>query len=314
MPNVPKFSKLSQQWFLTYPRLDSTPNAVLGALLGLPVHIVSYVIAREEHADGYPHYHVYLKLDKALRTNNCRYFDILGHHGKYEGCRSAKAVVGYITKEDNWLSNMDVKALLALSQKVTRCMIGELLISQSMTLPQVTEAHPEMIYSYDRLKNNLLMFFQDTLPPKPPLPTWIPNPWGLLLLSGRLAKRRHLWIWSRRPNFGKSYHFAKPLVRDYGCYLHSGGGTFVYWGSDLHAGTKCIILDEYNAAGLPFHELNTLCDGNGRFNRKYLSAVQLEEPLIIVLSNSPIEEIYPFKYELVKERFIEHELTVIPYF
>lgn len=275
-------------------------------------NIKDYIIAREAHQDGTPHVHVYLCLADPLRIGDPRFWDILGFHGKFEGCRSAVKVIAYVTKEKNWISNMDVAKMLAKHQKVTRREIGAALVLEKRTLPEMCDLYPEMIYQYETLKKNLILKEQDSMPPRELLPAWLPNPWQLLLASNVRGKKRHLWIFSRLPNFGKTHHFAKPLAKKYGAYLHSGGTGFRFWTVDQ--GVRVVVLDEYNAAGLQFHEMNSMCDGFYRFDRKGLPAIVLEDPLIIVLSNSSIQDIYPYKYPLVTERFIEHELTVLPVF
>jgi len=68
-------------WFLTYPKCEVTPPALLEYLREHHT-ILEYVIAREEHADGSFHLHAFVKLD--IRVNFKKgLFDIPGFHGNY---------------------------------------------------------------------------------------------------------------------------------------------------------------------------------------------------------------------------------------
>ena len=54
--------------------------------------------------------HVYLCLNAKKDVRRPDYFDVLGHHGNYQGCKCSAAVVKYCKKEGDYLEhNMDVK-------------------------------------------------------------------------------------------------------------------------------------------------------------------------------------------------------------
>lgn len=80
--------------FLTYPQYPLSKEVTLDALTQLlqadGIEILEYVVASEEHATGDLHVHCYLKLSSAVRTRSPLYFDIRGHHGNYQGARSAR--------------------------------------------------------------------------------------------------------------------------------------------------------------------------------------------------------------------------------
>lgn len=139
------------------------------------------------------------------------------------------------------------------------------------------------------------------------LPVWLPNPWGKLLPVIRpeiLIKKKHYWIFSRMPNKGKTFFFAKPLSEKYKCHLQTGN--FTSW--NVNKGIKCVILDEYNSAALKYYELNAMCDGTYGFKKLYKDPFSLPNTLIIVLSNQSLSELYPYMNHLMYERFNEIEL------
>lgn len=136
------------------------------------------------------------------------------------------------------------------------------------------------------------------------LPTFLPNPWGLLLLSKRSCKKRHLWIWSELPDRGKTYLFAKPLAEKYKVRIITGDTHYF----NVSATDEALVFDEYNSQLFKYSTLNSMCDGTFAFRRIYMSSVVIENPLIIVLSNQSISSLYPIRNDLLYARFIEYEL------
>lgn len=52
-----------------------------------------------------------------------------------------------------------------------------------------------------------------------------------------------------------------------------------------------------------------MCDGTYRYPIKGITAIKMNKPLVIVCSNMSIEEAYPNKYEFVKARFREFNIS-----
>lgn len=94
-------------FFLTYPQCALTPEEAL-KLLAPKLTIKDYVIAREEHKDGTPHLHVYLRADRKMHIRDPNFFDLEAHHGNYQSCRSNGAVLKYVTKDGLYITNMDI--------------------------------------------------------------------------------------------------------------------------------------------------------------------------------------------------------------
>lgn len=137
------------------------------------------------------------------------------------------------------------------------------------------------------------------------LPMVLPNPWGKLLFSSIKDKKRHYWIFSRQPNLGKTFYFAKPLERKYKVCLENGD--FSYW--TVESDTECVILDEYNTAKLNWSSLNAMCDGTFKYRKIYKGKVSCHDPLIVILSNQSISELYPNTNVFLYARFNEIELV-----
>lgn len=136
------------------------------------------------------------------------------------------------------------------------------------------------------------------------LPTFLPNPWGLVLPSSRNSKKRHYWIWSQQPDKGKTFHFAKPLEDKYRLSIVTGDVTYY----NILSTDQCVIFDEYNSQLFKYSSLNSMCDGTFNFRKCGTSSLRLKNPLIIILSNQSINSLYPIRGDLLHARFNEYEL------
>ena len=111
--NPGAFRLSTKTLFLTYPQCPIEKEDALQQLQWiLPNQITEYVVARENHEDGNHHLHVFLRLDRKCETRNSRFFDLTGedrtYHGNYQGARSIKAVIKYVTKYQDYLTNMEL--------------------------------------------------------------------------------------------------------------------------------------------------------------------------------------------------------------
>lgn len=308
MPRAQRGFRLnSAQLFLTYPQCRLDKQKVYDYLTVKFNNPINILVAHELHANGDDHLHVYLKLATPVdySSANCLDLSFPGepiYHGNYQGVRSSKNVVKYCSKKEDYIANFDVEAV-KIAQNGKKKVIGTKLI-EGMTITNLTKEYPELIFDYLKLKANIQEFLRDNEEPRKTLPPFLPNPWAKVLPSFKSTKKRHYWIWSSQPNKGKSYHFARPLVEEYLCYLKSGD--FTYW--SIRGDEQCIILDEYNTASLKFNFLNSMCDGSAEYRIFQGGVRKMKNPLIIVLSNQPIRNLYTFMYELLYARFNEIEL------
>ena len=89
--------------------------------------------------------------------------------------------------------------------------------------------------------------------------------------------------------------------------MYAYGETF----QTMHTGTQFVLLDEYSKAHLQVTQLNQMCDGTWAYPVKQSSATTLDEPVVIVCSNKPPEDVYPNFYFLVLARFRVFELQYV---
>lgn len=107
-----RFRLRSKKLFLTYPQCTVDPSEALRQL-SAAVSATGHVIAREKHADGNSHLHVYLEADNPMEVNSSDALDLTDstgtkYHGNYQSVRSRSAVLKYVTKDGEFITNLDL--------------------------------------------------------------------------------------------------------------------------------------------------------------------------------------------------------------
>lgn len=295
----------AQNLFFTYPQCPLDKQEVYDYLVAL-LNPQLIVVAAEKHADGTPHLHAFIRLFSKKNFKNADFADLVfgdqRYHGNYQSSRHPTATEKYVTKGGDFIANYEPNKPV---EKSLRSWAATEIIGKKRKLPDLVAEQPRLIFGYQRLQDDVNAYNRDLEAGQvQQFPVWLPNPWGLVLPSFKKGKQRHYWLWSVRPNVGKSYLFARPLAEEFGARIQCG--EFTYW--NVSSSTRCVILDEYNTAGLRYSALNSMCDGTYLYRRFREGVVQLGNPLIIVLSNQSISSLYPFMNELLYARFKEIKL------
>lgn len=89
-------------WLLTFPQCSVSKEDAITQITGNSSLKVKAVIAgQEKHADGNPHLHIIVCLEKKLETRRVDYWDFVGSkHGDYRVIKYPKKAYAYVTKED----------------------------------------------------------------------------------------------------------------------------------------------------------------------------------------------------------------------
>lgn len=285
-------------WFLTWPRLDIQPVELLEKLrLCLKTPIKEYIVCRELHKDGHPHAHAFIKYEKKVEWG-ARKWDIDDHHGDYQQAKCWKAAEKYCQKDGDYISNFDVNA--AGNKKDSGRALNKRLLEED--LRDLVHEGVVQLEKYIKLKACKDAFLKDSAPALPRCSGFVPNSLGKLLPI--LAdKQRHFWLWSARPNTGKT-----TFLKFVGTNFASHWFTYKEHFQSIHPGTQFVLLDEYSSPHLQVTQLNQMCDGTWMYPSKGGNPVQLVDPIVLIGSNKPPEEVYPNCYPLINARFVVIEL------
>lgn len=291
--------------FLTYPRCPVDKQDAFDFFLE-KFNPAKLCVAHELHQDGVSHLHVYMSSrdGTSFRTRRRDFFDLhapdgLLYGGNYQSCRSAKAVLKYCTKKEDYVANFDVDS----SDDPNRKQMAKDILENKLSPVDAVEKYPHLLFGYVKFVDDLKLFFQDIMPPVE-LPLVLPNSWGKIIYSDKRCKKRHYWIFSRQANLGKTT-FALQLQDDYKAVVQFSSK--YYW--DVTKNTNIIVLDEYNTPRYTWDELNAMADGTYGYRVIRQGNVVPRKPLIIILSNQSIANMYkPEHLSFLYARFNEYEL------
>lgn len=264
------------------------------------------IVSHELHADGSDHLHAYVELLHPIDTRNCHYFDLSSsegvvYHGNYQTCRKVNDCVLYVAKKGEYVSNFE-PGLTKSTKPSKRAEIAKELLGKRTLEDLIRTDHPELLFGYSKLKVDIDYFKAveafELLPRSVP---FLPNPWGLLLPFHRHEKRRHYWLYSTVPSLGKTTQFAVPLRTIIRAVVTAGISQ--YW--NVTSDVSCVILDDFNTAALKWSDLNQMCDGTYGYRVFMRGTIVLSSPLIIVISNQSIPDLYPHMNSFLYSRFNE---------
>lgn len=269
------------------------------------------IVGQELHQDGNSHLHGAVWFKKRVDRHRAqRIFDITYnqqvYHPQWEPLKNDHGAKVYVCKDGNIIADPPYNEWNYFGQKKgKKTKIFDEVINKKRPLYEaIKEVDIGMISGYIRMKADLNEFRRDSEEDKLELPTFLPNPWGRVLFGKKNSKKRHYWIFSRSPNKGKTTMFAEPLEKTYRFYIKTGD--YTYW--NVKESDDGIILDDYNGAKVKYYELNQMCDGTYEYRVFQRGVIKLVKPLIIVLSNQSIKEIYPNMFDLLYARFNEIEI------
>lgn len=281
-------------WFLTYPqcpcpREDCLADLKDGLMEKRKLSIEEYIICKEEHENGDPHLHAFIKLDKRIRFSPTL-FDIIyegkTYHGHYEVAKSWNAVKEYVKKDGNYISNINPEA--AEKKQSKKLGVKEL------------EMDP-----LDLLEQGVISAFQ--------LTNFVKNQNMYRLLKNKrkaeseidleLEKKRHEWIYGES-NTGKTYRIKKQIKENPGDWFQIPlNNDWIGYQNEKH-----LYIDEFKGQ-LTIQELNRICDGGAKVNTKGGSLQLRNDVVVHICSNFNIKECYKKTEEVLLEslynRFME---------
>lgn len=260
-------------WFLTYPKCEVSKEDLLEGIKGcLAVVIEEYVICQEKHKDGDSHLHAFVKYAKKVEWKADRW-DIGNHHGNYQVAKSWKAVIDYVKKDGDYISNIDVNA--ALGHKAKNKQLLEISPKEAvdqgliplLALPSLIKA--KAMYALQEKAQNQEMV-------------------------------RGIWIWGL-PGVGKSH-----LVRT------NEESLFVkaqnkWW--DGYAGEEAVLIDDFDQQGKCLgHYLKIWSDKWACTGEVKGGTIPLNFKRLYITSNYSIDDLFGEDEQLcaaIKRRFTQ---------
>jgi len=110
-----RFHMRAKAFFLTFPQANSIQlQQIFDHFKDSWEHQASrtkpqdVLVAKEAHADGTPHFHVFLRFPARIDILSANAFDFQGHHCNAQSARSPKKVIQYCVKDGDFLSTFHV--------------------------------------------------------------------------------------------------------------------------------------------------------------------------------------------------------------
>ena len=291
----PKKRIQAKGWFVTLPQCTLSKEYYLAAIHAR-YSLDEWLVAEEVHEDGSPHLHAFFKTVKKI-TWSPEMFTVDGFRGCWLVAKCAKAVAKYCAKDGKWIGNIDPKAF---TQKTSKFKDLEKVVKGELTLSGWVEQDYARIVDLQRVQLGLKLFkaikARDNLQV---CTDQIPNSWCIPMpITG--DKRRHYWVWSSGPNFGKTT-WLKWLSDRFRCSWYNTSEGFQ---SDIREDTQFLLFDEYSGGKvLKSTQLNQMCDGTYIYPFKGGAGITLQEPILIVTGNRNPQELYPNAWPFIQARF-----------
>lgn len=274
-------------WFVTWPKCPIGKEMCLNELQA-KYSVVEYVVCEEEHEDETKHLHAFLKMDKKIYFKPDM-FDVCGYHGNYQVAKSWRAVINYVKKDGNYISNINLDNAQKKQSKMKK---EDLLKDVDQVLDEglITPMQVASFYKNSQIYK-MLQQKRQRMPDKLP------------------EKKRHLWFFGGS-NTGKTYklrEMMKQTGEDNWFQIPTNNDWIGY------NGEKYLYMDEFKGQ-LSIQQLNNICDGNYKVNVKGGSTWIGWECQVIICSNYSIKDCYNKCEDNILEtlynRFVEKELLI----
>lgn len=132
-----------------------TPEDAL-KLLQMKLPISKWIIAREKHEDGNNHLHCYLYLPTGCNIMSPTELDLHHYHGNYQAVRSRKAVMKYVQKGGEFITNIEEKELFPkdpYQEARSQALVGQ-IEEAIQTLSSTAKACRDLVLYEDKIRKN----------------------------------------------------------------------------------------------------------------------------------------------------------------
>lgn len=293
----------TDKFFLTYSQCAVTKEDML-EFLRIKFTTWKYAIVCEElHADGLPHLHAVIQLTSRKDVSNVRFFDYgsspaIVYHPKVERVKSLVDAITYVKKDGRFVEDgiptfPKTKKVALTNKELENIPILDLIDTDRlhfMAVPSLLRAR-EIVSS---LRDDVLKIRADD---------FISNPWNISL-PVLTSKKKHYWLWSRDPNYGKTT-WLNGLAKIYRTSRFTCHEKFQ---TGFNVNSQFVLVDGNKK--IPYDILELMCDGTYCYPIKGKSGIILNNPIIILCSNKDISTWYPNMMNIVHARFNEYDLSL----
>lgn len=257
----PKRRMRSKGWFCTWPKCDVAKEFCLSEIQRKH-DLVEYVICKEDHADETKHLHAFFKVRKRIEFKK-DLFDFSNFHGHYESAKSWRAVKDYVTKDGDYISNIDVHAAMNKKSKKIISERNSKLINND--IKDLVDEGEISIMQVPLLVKAKRAYFTSI---KPPL----------------FNKRYCFWIYGR-PRVGKS-HIIRHMFPDLFDKPQNK-----WW--DLYTNEEYVLIDDFDKQGECLGHLLKIWADDYRFLGEIKGgSIYITNKALFITSNYRIEDIF----------------------
>lgn len=318
--------------FLTYPQCPAPKEVLLESLKKLLTNYEGSVVASEQHQDGTPHLHAYVKLSKRSHFRNAQFADVqwggLVYHGNYQKARSPKCVAEYVEKGGDFIAdNVDVSTLAGSQRRSTSSSLA--IASRILAGATLQEMMEDPVYQGFVLTNlqRIQLFkatweaMQASSGPKAPLDqlifsvslspertlvaNWITTNLSHPPPTGRIFRSKQLYLWGPT-EVGKT-SVCRELEKYFRVYWAAYNGDFLDGYSDTY---DLVVFDEFRGQKTVTW-FNLFLQGTPMvINVKGSSVPKRKNIATIILSNQHPRFVYHHVEDCYVDAFISRLLVV----
>lgn len=276
-----RFRLDGQHLFLTIPQTTTAKETALQRLQEhFKENIIDYIIAQEDHQDGNKHLHIYIKLLNRFTTTKNTYFNFIADkQGNFQIAKKPTEVIEYITKTDNYITNIDITAYKQQrKQHTTRTSKGIFKqitddITKDTEYNDILEKYPEICLQHG---NKIKQYIQDIkIKDKPKYRDWEME---VEYHHGDTGTGKSKYAFT---NYNPSTHYV---------LRKSNGENNVWW--DGYIGQEIIIIDDFTPKSYRLSYMLNLLDRYAMTIDIKGGSTQLLAKKIIITSNYHPDDLY----------------------
>lgn len=326
------FSIRAVHLFLTYPQCPIPKEDAMRLLKNSLRNYEGCLIASEQHEDGTPHLHAYVKLRVRSEFRSAQFADLhwggLVYHGNYQRARSVASVAEYVLKDGDFIADgvdpnivagrpkkSKSSSLATASRILAGATLRELMEDEELRGFVLTNLQRIQLYqrTWDAMKSmeeaklplDRLTFCVSMSPERILIAEWITKNLSHPPPTGRDFRTKQLFVWGPT-EIGKT-SMCLHLSKFFKVYWAAYSGEFLDGYSDEF---ELVVFDEFRGQKT-ITWLNVFLQGSPVvINIKHGFVMKKKNIPCIFLSNLPPHQVYKNVEESLLEAFISRLLIV----